>query len=161
MKPFAWIWMTALGAAALAAVLAAGALVLNRVPLLAPPGPAVRLGTYLSRNAVETADAHRFPELRTPESPADPGVMVGRVRAAMEALGWEGVRVEGRRVTGEAVTPLLGFRDDLTVEAVSRPGGGSALQIRSASRVGRADFGANLRHVLNLLDALGMTPGGV
>ncbi|MGD8308292.1 MAG: DUF1499 domain-containing protein [Chromatiales bacterium] len=132
---------------------------MNRVPLLASPGPASRLAAYLSRNQVETRDDHPFPELRTPRSDAGPEAMVRQLRSAMEALGWEAVAVDGLRVTGEAVTPLLSFRDDVSVEVSPQPGGGSTLRIRSASRVGRADFGANLRHVLDLRRSLGMPSG--
>lgn len=137
--------------------LAVGALALNRVPISAPPGPAARLAFYLSENAVETGDRPRFPELRTPRPEAAPEVVLEQVRAAMERLGWEAVRLDGRRVTAEAVTPLLRFRDDVEVEV--RPAAqGSRVHIRSASRMGRADFGANLRHVLDLRAELGWPP---
>jgi hypothetical protein len=128
------------------------------VPLTAPPGPGSRLAAYLSRNQAETRDAHPFPELRTPAAGEAPATLVPRVRRAMEGLGWQEVRVDGHRIRAVAVTPLLGFRDDIEVEV--RPGadGGSLVRIRAASRVGKADFGANLRHVLDLLDALGLAP---
>jgi uncharacterized protein (DUF1499 family) len=60
----------------------------------------------------------------------------------------------GRREgTIEAVarTLIMGFRDDVVVR-VSAVGGGARLDVRSASRVGLSDFGANAARVRALLD---------
>ncbi len=54
----------------------------------------------------------------------------------------------GRRVQAVATTPLLRFRDDVIVEV--RPasaGGGSVVAMRSKSRLGRIDFGANAQRI--------------
>lgn len=63
------------------------------------------------------------------------------------------VTVESRTATYlHAVfrTPLMGFRDD--VEFLLQPGG--SLQVRSASRLGRSDLGANRKRVESLRESL-------
>lgn len=57
--------------------------------------------------------------------------------------------------SGEAVfrIPVFGWRDDVQFRAEPRPDGGSVLHLRSKSRVGRFDIGAN-RHRLIRLERL-------
>jgi hypothetical protein len=158
-KSVAWVWWSAVGLVALAVLLSASALLLNRVPLWVPPGPMTRLAVYLGRNQVHTGDDPAFPELRTPVSPLSPDETLVRVAEAMDRLGWKEIHTNGPAVQGVAVTPLLGFCDDVTAVVEPDGAGGSRLTLRSASRIGRADFGANLRHVLDLMDALDLDRG--
>ncbi|MFL4977251.1 MAG: DUF1499 domain-containing protein [Xanthobacteraceae bacterium] len=59
-------------------------------------------------------------------------------------------RREGR-IEAVARTALMGFRDDIVIRV--RPiSGGARLDIRSASRYGQRDFGANAQRVLGLLE---------
>lgn len=137
-------------------VLAAGALSLNRVPLLDPPGLGERLRTYLTTNVAETRPDHPFPELRERSFSVPASELYARVREAAGSLGWRLVGEDPQQLRLEAVveTPLLHFRDDVQVEV--RPAGAdeARLHIRSASRVGRGDFGANTRHLLDLYRTL-------
>lgn len=129
-----------------------GGLLANRVPLFAPPGVAERLGAYLTTNVAETSPAPRFPELAEPRFEVPPDRLFAATAAAIDALGWE------RDSTPEAgehravvTTRLWRFRDDVLVRVVSAGEGGSRLVIRSSSRVGRGDLGANARHILDLV----------
>jgi uncharacterized protein (DUF1499 family) len=47
-------------------------------------------------------------------------------------------------------TPLLGFKDDMTIRVMTQADSKSSLYASSKSRIGRADFGANLGHILKL-----------
>lgn len=75
------------------------------------------------------------------------------VQKAVAARGWrivEQTRPGGRSGIGriDAVdrTPLMGFADDVTIRV--RPlAGQTRIDIRSASRIGRHDFGANARRI--------------
>ena len=59
-------------------------------------------------------------------------------------------RREGR-IEAVARTAVMGFRDDVVIRV--RPiSGGSRLDIRSASRYGQRDFGANAKRIQALLD---------
>jgi hypothetical protein len=50
-----------------------------------------------------------------------------------------------------ARTPILGFRDDVVVR-IRPTGDGARIDVRSASRYGRHDFGTNANRVRNLID---------
>src|SRR5437660_7045047 len=50
-----------------------------------------------------------------------------------------------------ARTPIMGFRDDVAVR-IRPTREGAKIDIRSASRYGKTDFGANAARVLALLD---------
>ena len=50
------------------------------------------------------------------------------------------------RIEATATTPLLRFKDDLVIRIRSHESG-TCLDIRSASRVGSSDFGANARRI--------------
>lgn len=142
-----------------AAVLAGGAVVKNQVPLTDPPGLVKRLAIYLTRNSAHTRADHELPELRSRAYALPPErVFELAVQAATEA-GWRIVdRDAGRRaLRAVASTPWLRFKDDIHIELGQGPDGGTAVAIESRSRVGRADFGANIAHIIELhrrLDAL-------
>jgi hypothetical protein len=64
-------------------------------------------------------------------------------------------------IEATARSPLMGFRDDVVIR-ISPIAGGSRVDLRSASRVGEHDFGANARRLRALLedidDAAGSAP---
>jgi uncharacterized protein (DUF1499 family) len=55
------------------------------------------------------------------------------------------------RIEAVARTPIMGFRDDVVVR-VRANGSGSRLDVRSASRYGRTDFGTNAARVRSLIE---------
>jgi len=137
-------------------LLAVGGLLLNRVPLLDPPGLGTRLRTYLTTNVAETRPDHAFPELRERSFSLPASELYPQVLEAVGSLGWRLVQDDPQALRLAAVveTPLLRFRDDVRIEVRPVAAEGSRLRVRSASRVGRGDFGANTRHVLDLYRAL-------
>jgi len=134
-------------------LLLAGGLVLNRPPLLSPPGPLERLKVYLMTNVAETRVDHPFPELRPLLVPADTVEARVAVRDAMEVLGWTEIREANGEITAVVTTPLFRFRDDVSVHLEPR-GDATRLYARSASRVGRGDLAANARHLRQLFEAV-------
>ena len=52
-----------------------------------------------------------------------------------------------------ARTPIMGFRDDVVIR-VTPMGPGTRIDVRSASRVGSHDFGANASRIKSLLEDL-------
>lgn len=146
-----------------AAIMLAWALVSNGAKLFAPPGWSTRLATYLTRNAVDTRADHPFPELRTMSFEHPPSRVSGALAQALEELGWRVTRADPDAGRWQAVvrTPLLGFRDDVTIVLDRGGDGGTTLDVHSRSRVGRADLGANRAHVLALEEAVhGTLRGG-
>ncbi len=59
-------------------------------------------------------------------------------------------RREGR-IEAVARTPIMGFRDDVVVRVRAAPDG-ARIDIRSASRYGRYDFGTNASRIRSLID---------
>ena len=49
-------------------------------------------------------------------------------------------------------TKLWKFKDDVTIQIQPAQPSGSLLVVRSASRVGKGDLGANTRHIMNLVE---------
>lgn len=60
------------------------------------------------------------------------------------------VRRRDGRIEAIARTPVMGFRDDVVVR-VRQVAGGTRIDVRSSSRFGKQDFGANARRVRALL----------
>jgi uncharacterized protein (DUF1499 family) len=135
--------------------LTGAAILRNRVPVSAPPGKRIRITTYLTTNVAETREDHPFPELRTRSFDRDPDALIAQVEAAMDMLGWTITRhADSMTLHAEVRTPWLGFGDDLSAEVIGSGKGQSKLHVRSASRVGRADLGANAGHILRLYEAV-------
>jgi len=141
----------------LLAVTASGtAIVRNGVPLVEKPGPGKRLLVYLSRNTAETRPDHDWPELRTRAYSSTVDELFDRVERTIRELGWEVVEKDQQAHTLHAVvsTPWLGFQDDVRIRLAGTSYQGTALNVRSGSRIGRADFGANAGHIMALHRAL-------
>jgi len=131
-------------------LLLTGGLLLNRPPLLSPPGPMERLKTYLTTNVAETRADHPFPELRTRLVPAaDRETVHAAVVRTMAELGWQEIRDDPDEIRAVVVSPLFRFRDDVTVR-LEETEGGMLIHARSASRVGKGDLAANARHLREL-----------
>jgi uncharacterized protein (DUF1499 family) len=71
-----------------------------------------------------------------------------RALAAAEVMGWEIVGREpaAGRFEAVATTPWFGFKDDVAVRVAEVPGG-SRVDVRSKSRVGRGDAGTNAKRI--------------
>ena len=83
-------------------------------------------------------------------------------RRALEAardMGWQIVDSDPARgrIEATATTPWFGFEDDVVVR-VRPEGGGSRVDVRSVSRVGRSDVGTNARRIEDYLEELSAEP---
>jgi len=74
---------------------------------------------------------------------------------AARALGWRIVATDGieGRIEATATTTWFGFEDDVVIR-VQPAGQGSRVDVRSASRVGRSDVGANAKRIREFLAKL-------
>lgn len=145
-----------LGIVGLAMALVLGGLAANRPPLLDPPGPWVRLRTYLGSNLAETVSDGLFAELR-PRVYELPGPEVYRaVVDAIAELGWElrSANAEGLRIEAVVTTRLFRFKDDVVLRIVPSAQASSTVFCWSRSRIGRGDLAANARHILDLFERL-------
>jgi len=101
------------------------------------------------RNGVEYSGGKRLHSNIEPEFFVQPREKI--FQAALDtanALQWHiaaAVEAEGR-IEATATTPLLRFKDDIVIRIRSH-NSGTCLDIRSTSRVGSSDFGANARRI--------------
>ncbi len=137
------------------ALIAAG-VISNRLPLTEPPGLLTRLSTYLNTNVAETRENSPFAELRPRRYEAPPELLFDVARRAAQNLKWEITVLDAAKKEIQAVvtTKVWGFKDDVTIQIQPAQPSGNWLWIRSASRVGKGDLGANTRHVLDLIQAV-------
>ena len=133
-----------------------GGLWRSGAPLTEPPGLMDRLNTYLTSNVAETASHSVYPELLERHYRIPPDDMLNRVQQAIDGLHWKITAVDPRQNIVRAVvtSELFGFEDDFSVTIHPRHNQSSRLAIRSASRVGGADLGANTGHILRFIDTL-------
>lgn len=78
-----------------------------------------------------------------------------RARQALRSLGWQIVSDSPERLELEAVesSRLFGFKDDIIVR-IRAGESGTVVDVRSVSRVGRSDLGANAKRIERFLAAL-------
>lgn len=93
-----------------------------------------------------------YPDLRPVDVPAPPAQALERARRAAAALGWELVDIDAAsgRLEATATTFWFGFKDDVVVRVRPAPGG-SRVDARSVSRVGKGDAGVNARRLRRFL----------
>ena len=107
-------------------------------------------------NVVETGKTPEYPDLVPRLYQADAGRVFDAVLHAVHRLPrWTLVayQPETGEVRAEATTRLFRFVDDVLIRVVRRDGA-VAVEVRSASRVGRGDFGQNARNIRAFFDAL-------
>jgi len=119
-------------------------------PAFAPPS---RVPAYAGFDMHYPADfvavvREGYPDLETVEIRLAPGVAYARAISTARLLGWEitDEDPEAGRFDASQTTQFFRFVDDITVRI--RPiNSGSLIDIRSRSRVGRGDLGANATRI--------------
>lgn len=105
---------------------------------------------------VSALQTQAYPEIRTLiiNEPLD--VTFGRAEQTARDLGWKIKEsdVETGRIDATDVTFWYGFKDDVTIRLRPATGGGTRVDIRSVSRVGMSDIGANAARIKDFLDAM-------
>ncbi len=93
-----------------------------------------------------------YPGVKSLETPLDRAAAIARARTVLEDMGLEIVAAEpnGRVVEATFTSFWFGFKDDVVVR-VRSSGGGSVIDMRSVSRVGQSDLGANAARIEEFL----------
>jgi uncharacterized protein (DUF1499 family) len=110
---------------------------------------------YLA-GAVADAQRRAYPDIQPLVLPIPAAQAFERALAAARDLGWEIVasdRAAGR-IEAMDTTYWFGFTDDVVIRIQDQAGGGARIDVRSKSRVGRGDVGANARRIRNFLRAV-------
>lgn len=102
-----------------------------------------------------------YPELAPAVLPMPPRAAFELALEAARRSGWEIVAAvpDDNRIEATATTDWFGFKDDIVIRI--RPvNGGSRVDMRSVSRVGRSDLGTNARRIREYLRQLTAAKAG-
>ena len=114
------------------------------VPLRAQaPNPVTYPGEEVAQQQREA-----YADIRTLEFTQPAAATFSQALSAAEAMGWEIVAAKSDegRIEATATTFWFGFKDDIVIR-IEPTTMGSRLDIRSKSRVGRSDVGANAARI--------------
>jgi len=105
---------------------------------------------------VAAAQARAYPDIGPRYLAAAPAGAFEQALTAARRMGWAIVAADpaSGRIEATATTRWLGFQDDVVVR-IRSDGGGSRVDVRSASRVGTSDLGMNARRIREYLGRLG------
>jgi hypothetical protein len=106
-------------------------------------------------NDVTTGVTPEYPDLRTQLFTAPVPAVLDAAAAVARAEGWEITREdrEAGVIDAVATTPLMRFKDDVTI-TVSRDGERTRVVVRSHSRIGKGDLGANAKRIRKFQEEL-------
>lgn len=104
---------------------------------------------YAGIDTVGSQQANAYPDLETLYVMEPREAVFDRALRTVRAMGWEIVTQdpERGRIEATATTAWFGFKDDVVIRIEDAPGGAVALDVRSASRVGVSDLGANAARI--------------
>lgn len=96
-----------------------------------------------------------YPALRPIMTDRQPAEAFARARQVAERMGWEIVAAEPQegRLESTVTTRFYGFKDDVVVRVRPDTAGGSRIDLRSVSRVGQSDLGANAGRIMAFVHA--------
>lgn len=115
-------------------------------------------------NVVETGQTPEYPDVQPQYYTTDPQRVFEEAEAGVRELEqWTVVSVEpsSRTITAERTTELLGFVDDVTVRVEPVTEFVTRVHVRSASRIGKGDFGQNARNIAEFFAELDDRLGAV
>jgi len=96
-----------------------------------------------------------YADIKPKTLPVAPAQAVQKAIDAARSLGWDVINSDSAsgRIEATDTTRWFGFKDDIVIR-VRPQGEGSRVDVRSASRVGRSDIGANAERVRDFLAKL-------
>jgi uncharacterized protein (DUF1499 family) len=125
---------------------------------LAPARAAAPNGLAYEGAAVAAAQQQAYPDIVPYDAPLPPATLFAQAAMVARDAGWAIVAVKPQegRIEATATNLLFGFTDDIVIRITPHEGG-SQLDIRSMSRVGRSDVGVNARRIRRFLTRLKAT----
>ncbi|MHB8482712.1 MAG: DUF1499 domain-containing protein [Nitrospiria bacterium] len=97
-----------------------------------------------------------YPDLNPEILSIAPDQAFQKALAAAQKMGWQLVEANplDKRIEATDTTLWFGFKDDIVIRVTPQDDGGSRVDVRSVSRVGLSDIGANARRIKNYLKKL-------
>jgi len=104
----------------------------------------------------EAADLQReyFSSIKSIESSLTPEQVISTLSNKAKELGWTIASAENGRLEATETTFWFRFKDDVVVRTKEMVNGNTKVDIRSASRIGYLDGGANAKRVVTLMNEL-------
>ena len=119
-------------------------------------GAWLMFGMWPVINIVETGRTPEYPDITPRTFQASPERVFDAAMHAVNRLPrWGVISYDEKKgeIRVEATTRMLRFVDDVTIRVESN-GEGATVNVRSASRVGKSDFGQNARNIRAFLSEL-------
>jgi uncharacterized protein (DUF1499 family) len=103
-----------------------------------------------------------YPDLAPLTLPLPPLAAFSEALDAAKRMGWQIVAADlaTGRIEATATTFWFGFKDDVVVRVTAQRGGQSRIDVRSLSRIGGSDIGANAARIRRYLRMLGQGDKG-
>jgi len=97
-----------------------------------------------------------YPDIKSLVVKSSPADTMQKAIDAARSMGWEIVASDAPagRIEATDTTPWFGFKDDIIVRVRPEASGGSRVDVRSVSRLGESDVGANAKRVRKYLAKL-------
>lgn len=105
-------------------------------------------GSDYAGDSIAQLQRAAYPDVEPIQLPVTSGEAFTQAYAAAERMGWALVGSDSAsgRIEATATTTWFGFKDDVVIR-VRGEGSGSRVDVRSMSRVGRSDVGANAARI--------------
>jgi len=112
-------------------------------------------GSVYGGPKVAAEQGRGYPDIRALVLPSPPEAVLPRALAAARAMDWQIVASDAAagRIEATATTLWFGFKDDVIVR-IRAEAAGSRVDVRSVSRVGDSDIGANAKRIREFLARL-------
>lgn len=103
--------------------------------------------------AIAAQQTAAFPDIDSIISPLSPSSAFEKAFNIAETMEWQKVvsNLETLHYEGTANTPYFNFSDDIVIRVVAYQGG-SKIDIRSVSRIGRGDRGVNAKRIRRFIE---------
>lgn len=126
------------------------------VPLVLLLGAVFIATRWPAINDVRTGQTPHYPDIQPQVLEAAGDRVFEAALAVVREAGWEIVKADPGtgQIAAVATTRILRFRDDVDIHVQSTGQSGSRVDMRSRSRMGRGDLGANARRIRAFQEAL-------
>ena len=107
-------------------------------------------------NVLAEPQRQAYPWVQTLELPTNPGILLNEAVSVLEDMGLAVVNVSAEQgiIEATATTFWFGFKDDVVIRVRESAVGGSVIDVRSVSRSGQSDLGANAKRIGTILQGL-------
>lgn len=110
-----------------------------------------------SNKLVSVLQVESYPDIRTLVLSDAPEAVFARASQAAKSMGWKiaSESADTGIIEATATSFWFGFKDDVVIRVRPAQGGGSLVDVRSISRVGGSDIGANADRIRKFRKKLG------